>query len=250
MPISADLASSRCLALLLIDPGRFVPTDALVDELWATEPPDGAATTIRRHLRVRLRHALGDAAPIARLDRGLPDRDPASGLVDRTVFEQTIRQSRRGLSGTNAHVWHADGFSQRAGACGVVARSTGLADDGALARRGRSARGAAPACARATYDARHRARTRAVRASTRSRRWLPRYPYRERLWRSADARALLTPAGRPMRSTHTSARGRCSTNSSGIEPSAEYAGTRVAILRQEVPPVIRAERSRQPAGRR
>jgi DNA-binding SARP family transcriptional activator len=38
------------LALLLLEPGRVVPTDALIEELWRGDPPAGAAKTLRSYL--------------------------------------------------------------------------------------------------------------------------------------------------------------------------------------------------------
>ena len=52
------------LALLLLDAGRPVSADRLVDELWDGAPPAGAATTLRAYVS-KLRGALGPAAPIS-----------------------------------------------------------------------------------------------------------------------------------------------------------------------------------------
>ncbi|MFL6072041.1 MAG: BTAD domain-containing putative transcriptional regulator, partial [Mycobacteriales bacterium] len=48
------------LAMLALDAGRTVPAETLVDGLWGTEPPDGAANALQS-LVSRLRRALGAA---------------------------------------------------------------------------------------------------------------------------------------------------------------------------------------------
>src|SRR6187551_1786101 len=64
------------LALLLLDPGRPVPVDALAEELWRGRPPAGADTTIRSYVS-RLRSALDGAAVIESTGAGYSlDADP------------------------------------------------------------------------------------------------------------------------------------------------------------------------------
>jgi DNA-binding SARP family transcriptional activator len=46
------------LALLLVHGDEFVPTDALIDELWPSEPPQSGATVVQNQVW-RLRKALG-----------------------------------------------------------------------------------------------------------------------------------------------------------------------------------------------
>lgn len=53
------------LALLLVEPGRTVSIDRLIDELWQGRPPGGAGGTLRVYVS-RLRSALGGATPVAR----------------------------------------------------------------------------------------------------------------------------------------------------------------------------------------
>jgi DNA-binding SARP family transcriptional activator len=54
------------LALLLLEAGRVVPSERLVDELWCGRPPPGAVKTLRSYVS-RLRALLRpDAALIAR----------------------------------------------------------------------------------------------------------------------------------------------------------------------------------------
>lgn len=48
------------LALLLVNAGDVVPVNRIVDELWASEPPGGAAQAVQTHVS-RLRKALAAA---------------------------------------------------------------------------------------------------------------------------------------------------------------------------------------------
>jgi hypothetical protein len=48
------------LTLLLLEPGRVVRTDRLIDGLYGAEPPDGAANALQSQVS-RLRRALGSA---------------------------------------------------------------------------------------------------------------------------------------------------------------------------------------------
>src|ERR1700722_4516724 len=51
----------QVLGALLIQPNRVVSMDALIDEMWESEPPDSARVTLRNHVR-RLRQTLGGEA--------------------------------------------------------------------------------------------------------------------------------------------------------------------------------------------
>ena len=83
------------LALLLLELGRPVPAERIADELWNSDPPAGASTTVRSYVS-RLRAALG---PGASIDGG-PDgytlhADP--GLVDSVLFEHLTRDAEEAL---------------------------------------------------------------------------------------------------------------------------------------------------------
>src|ERR671929_1908465 len=51
------------VALLASRAGATIRTERLLEDLWAGEPPDGAATTLRSYVS-RLRPTLGDRASI------------------------------------------------------------------------------------------------------------------------------------------------------------------------------------------
>ncbi|MFD6993635.1 BTAD domain-containing putative transcriptional regulator [Streptomyces sp. NPDC059943] len=65
--VSLGAAQPRTLlAALLLDAGRVVPVDALVDRLWGECPPPGARNTVQNYV-LRLRRALGPE--VVRTDR-------------------------------------------------------------------------------------------------------------------------------------------------------------------------------------
>ena len=78
------------LALLAIRPGQVVPADALVEEIWAGEPPDGADATLRTYVS-RLRRSLDGSTSIERTDRGYLLDVPVSA-VDALEFERLVRE--------------------------------------------------------------------------------------------------------------------------------------------------------------
>ncbi|MEV4675561.1 winged helix-turn-helix domain-containing protein, partial [Actinomadura sp. NPDC049382] len=57
------------LAMLLLDAGRLVPAERLIDGLYGEDPPSGAANALQSQVS-RLRRALGDAAPVEGLPAG------------------------------------------------------------------------------------------------------------------------------------------------------------------------------------
>jgi predicted ATPase/DNA-binding SARP family transcriptional activator len=84
------------LAMLALSPGRAVPSDELVEQLWAGEPTDGADTTLRSYVS-RLRRALQPAASIARTQGGYALEVPASA-VDALEFERLVREAGDALA--------------------------------------------------------------------------------------------------------------------------------------------------------
>ena len=88
------------LALLLLEPGRPVSSDRLVDELWHGTPPRRADGTLRVYVS-RLRAVLGSGALLARPPGYVLDVDPEQ--VDATRFERLSLEGRdagaRGAAG-------------------------------------------------------------------------------------------------------------------------------------------------------
>ena len=85
------------LALLLLQPGRPVSADRLIDELWAGEPPDAAETTLRSYVS-RLRSALGpDVGLVGSADGYRLDAAPET--IDSRRFEALIRSADEAFAG-------------------------------------------------------------------------------------------------------------------------------------------------------
>ena len=107
------------LALLLVQPGRAISSDRLIDEVWQGKPPRGAEGTLRVYVS-RLRSALGENTIFARPPGYVLDID--AELVDAWQFEQLYRQGRdalaRGAAGLAADrlgaalaLWHGPAFA-------------------------------------------------------------------------------------------------------------------------------------------
>jgi predicted ATPase/DNA-binding SARP family transcriptional activator len=82
------------LALLLVEMGRTVSHDRLIDELWQGQPPGGADGTLRVYVS-RLRSALGREALLARPPGYVLDVD--SEHCDAWRFERLSREAREAL---------------------------------------------------------------------------------------------------------------------------------------------------------
>ncbi len=86
------------LAALLMNPGRVVSSDALIDVLW-DDPPDRAHQTLQVHIS-NLRKQLGDAQP------GIQTRMPgyliSAGAddLDSAAFERLVGQAGQARSGS------------------------------------------------------------------------------------------------------------------------------------------------------
>jgi DNA-binding SARP family transcriptional activator len=98
VPIGAPKLRTLLLRLL-VDAGRTVTTDRLVDDLWDGEPPPGAVTSLRAYvsnLRRLLSEATGgngDGHQVVTGPRGYAfEVDPAA--VDATVFETALERGR------------------------------------------------------------------------------------------------------------------------------------------------------------
>jgi DNA-binding SARP family transcriptional activator len=92
------------LALLLLNRGRVVSTDRLVDAVWGDEPPPSALASLQAYvsnLRRALRETAGASSPIVRraggyvLDVPADRLDEKLGMRDRV--ELTRYAIRRGL---------------------------------------------------------------------------------------------------------------------------------------------------------
>ena len=83
------------LALLLLEPGRPVSTDRLIDELWPGMPPPGAERTLRVYVS-RLRAALAEDPLVARPPGYVLEIEADRLDVDR--FERLLGEGREALA--------------------------------------------------------------------------------------------------------------------------------------------------------
>ncbi|HTT54967.1 MAG TPA: tetratricopeptide repeat protein [Streptosporangiaceae bacterium] len=122
-----DLGSTRArcvLAILMLTPRTIVPTDALIDRVWDTEPPAKARENVSVYitrLRAALRQALGEDVRLVGRARGYElDVDP--DLVDLHQFRRLRRQADAlAANGDTDHaalllrdadrLWHGEPFA-------------------------------------------------------------------------------------------------------------------------------------------
>ncbi|MFB4285602.1 BTAD domain-containing putative transcriptional regulator [Nonomuraea sp. MTCD27] len=83
------------LAVLLVEAGRVVSTDTLVDAVWGERPPKTATNTIAAYV-TRLRRLVGGHV-LAGRRRGYELRADEDGDIDAVVFEQGVASGRREL---------------------------------------------------------------------------------------------------------------------------------------------------------
>ncbi|MQY09490.1 ATP-binding protein [Actinomadura macrotermitis] len=88
------------LALLLLDAGRLVTVERLIDGLYGEEPPNGAANALQSQVS-RLRRGLGDAGLVEGLSAGYRLVVPAED-VDAHRFERLAQEGRQAL-GSGEH---------------------------------------------------------------------------------------------------------------------------------------------------
>jgi len=86
------------LAILLLEAGRVVPVDRLIDGVWGEAPPETAATALHGHIS-QLRRALGDVI-VTRPPGYLLDVDPES--IDIRRFATLLEQARSELGAGDA----------------------------------------------------------------------------------------------------------------------------------------------------
>jgi predicted ATPase/DNA-binding SARP family transcriptional activator len=92
------------LALLARRRGGTVPADELIEDLWAGEPTDGAATSLRSYVS-RLRRSLHDDGLVVARDGGYAI-DP-SVVIDAERFEQLIHEGEAALAGDRSRLARA-----------------------------------------------------------------------------------------------------------------------------------------------
>jgi DNA-binding SARP family transcriptional activator/tetratricopeptide (TPR) repeat protein len=118
------------LGLLLLEAGRVVPVDRLVDLLWGDDAPPSARASLRTHVaRLRAQLAVGGVSLASRGDGYLADVDPAQ--VDVHAFRAQVTAAAQATS-----PWERAALLR-----GALTRCRGpllgdVADDGLRARLG------------------------------------------------------------------------------------------------------------------
>jgi len=118
-PLPLGGAKQRALlALLLLDAGRVVSTDRLIDSLWSGEPPPTATASLQ-NLVSQLRKSLGaDAIErrppgyVLRLEAGQLDLALVRRLVDEARASDPARRSR--LLGEALAIWRGEPLAELA----------------------------------------------------------------------------------------------------------------------------------------
>jgi len=223
------------LALLLLEPGRPISTDRLIDELWHGHPPPGAATTLRSYAS-RLRSVLGEAASLTATPGGYA-LTVAADRIDAQRFERLVREGEEALSA---------GRTRRARQRAVAALElwrgrpfADLADDGAL-------RVEAERLAQLqllALEARIEADLTLGRSAELVEELLAlvsTYPYRERLWRQLMLALYRAERQADALEAYRRARERLAADL-GLEPSEDLRRLEAAILHHEVPEVQAAK---------
>lgn len=99
-PISLGGGQQRALlAMLVLERGRVVPVDRLVDALWGEQPPKAAVHTVRVYVS-QLRKVLGDAVLVTD-DRGYV-LQVGAGCLDADRFESLATEARSVAESDNA----------------------------------------------------------------------------------------------------------------------------------------------------
>src|SRR2546422_6526075 len=92
-PVPLRASKERTLlAVLLVNHGRVVSVDRLIEDLWPESPPRRARQSLQTHAW-RLRRLLGEDVPlVARPPGYVLEVDPQS--LDSVRFEQLLAESR------------------------------------------------------------------------------------------------------------------------------------------------------------
>jgi predicted ATPase/DNA-binding SARP family transcriptional activator len=224
------------LALLLLRPGRTVSADQLIDSMWAEEPPEGAATTIRSYVS-KLRSSLGDSAPIHGNSSGYAIQ-VSTDEIDAPNFDRLVRGADEQKRLGNVHgaaeqlrraleLWRGNPFGD-------------LAADGPLRVEADRLEELRLHAFEQRFDC-DLALGRAAEIVDELEAAVAHYPFREQLWRLLML--ALYHSGRQADALAAYGRARTMLDEQlGIDPSTELQALEGQILRQEVPPPMRSGR--------
>jgi DNA-binding SARP family transcriptional activator len=230
------------LALLLLEAGRVVPSERLVDELWHGRPPPGAVKTLRSYVS-RLRTLLGpDAALISRGGGYMLELEQAN--VDAAWFELLVEEGQAALARGAARaaadpfreglaLWHGLAFADLVDIASLAIESRRLEELRLTALEGRI-----EAELELGFHAQLVGELETLVAA---------HPLRERLWRQLVLALYRCERQADALTAYRRAR-ELLAGELGLEPSEELRRLEQAVLRQDVPPVARrTQRNNLPA---
>jgi predicted ATPase/DNA-binding SARP family transcriptional activator len=229
------------LALLLVEPGRAISSDRLIDELWQGKPPGGAEGTLRVYVS-RLRSALGENTLVARPPGYVLEIE--AERVDAWRFERLYREGREALARGAAGL-----AADRLGAALALWRGAAFADvrdGGVVADEARRLDELRLVAFEERIDAdlllgRHASLVAELE------RLVVEEPLRERLWRQLVLALYHSKRQAEAIAAYNRARTLLS-ESFGLDPSEELRALERAVLRQELAPAASAvERHNLPA---
>jgi predicted ATPase/DNA-binding SARP family transcriptional activator len=221
------------LALLLLEAGRVVPSERLVDELWRGRPPPGAVKTLRSYIS-RLRTALGsDCALISPGGGYMLELEHAH--VDAARFELLVEEGQAALARGAARVaadrfreglalWHGRAFADLVDIASLAIESRRLEELRLTALEGRI---------EAQLDLGLHAQLVGDLQTL-----VAQHPLRERLWRQLVLALYRCERQADALATYRRARDLLA-GELGLEPSEELRRLEQAVLRQDIPPVTR-----------
>ena len=215
------------LCLLLLEPGRVVSSDRLIEEIWTGEPPDGAETTLRSYVS-RLRSQL-ETIPIRGTAAGYVIDVPAEA-VDSRRFQVLIGEADESLKRGSAR--KAAQLAANALALWRGEPYTGLADDGALRADADRLEELRVHGLETSFDA-ELALGNAASLIDELERLVASYPFREKLWHSLMLALYLSGRQADALSAYQRARHKLD-DELGLEPGRELQDLQAAILRHEV----------------
>ena len=229
-PISLGGRQQRwLLAILLVERGRAVSSDRLIDELWPGGPPGGAEGTLRVYVS-RLRSALGEKTVVARPPGYVLDID--TDALDAWRFERLFREGQDALARGAAGL-----AAERLGAALEIWRGPAFADvrdGGIVAVEARRLDELRLVALEERVDAelllgRHASLVAELE------RLVAEEPLRERLWRQLVL--ALYHSGRQPEALAAYGRARTLLSESfGLDPGEELRALERAVLRQELAP--------------
>ncbi len=222
------------LALLLLEHGRPVSTDRLIDELWRETPPPGAERTLRVYVS-RLRASLGADGLIARSPGYILEVE--ADRLDVTRFERLLAEGREALARGGAGL-----AADRLAAGLALWRGPALADvddSRVLALEARRLDELRLACVEERIEAelllgRH------VACVPELERLVEEEPLRERLWRQLVLALYRSEREADALAAYRRARTYLS-EELGLEPSEELRALERAVLRHEIAHLAPAE---------